>query len=65
MKEFKEAGFSSHPKLSHILNLHFQDNALMKHMFHEHATAVELKPKENAAAFQKLCSDMDKLAIGA
>jgi hypothetical protein len=30
MKEYVEYDFSAHPKCSHILNIHLQDNALMK-----------------------------------
>jgi hypothetical protein len=30
MQEYLDADFSAHPKCSHILNIHLQDNALMK-----------------------------------
>jgi hypothetical protein len=30
MRKFREANFSAHPALSHILNLHLQDNAVTK-----------------------------------
>jgi hypothetical protein len=30
MQEYLNADFSAHPKCSHILNIHLQDNALMK-----------------------------------
>ena len=33
MDEFVENGFSTDPKLSHILNLYLQDNAVMKTSF--------------------------------
>jgi hypothetical protein len=30
MRKFREANFSAHPALSHILNLHLQDNIVTK-----------------------------------
>jgi hypothetical protein len=36
MSEYVDADFASHPRCSHILNLHLQDNALMKTEFNEY-----------------------------
>jgi hypothetical protein len=30
MRKFRETNFAAHPALSHILNLHLQDNAVIK-----------------------------------
>jgi hypothetical protein len=36
MSEYADADFASHSRCSHILNLHLQDNALMKTEFNEY-----------------------------
>ena len=62
MEEYTEAGFSAHPKLSHILNLHLQDNALMKDsIFNDYVKRTDAKLKEQQAAIAKLLSEMEKL----
>ena len=45
MREFVQTGFSADKKLSHILNLHLQDNALMKSVFETHVAGLEAKMK--------------------
>jgi hypothetical protein len=62
MREYLAVGFSAHPKLSHILNLHLQDNALMKHVFETYVLEHNAKWKQSAATLAKLNSDLDKLS---
>jgi hypothetical protein len=54
MREYQRLSFSAHPRLSHIINLHLQDNALMKHVFYEHVQDVERRLAENATEIQRL-----------
>jgi hypothetical protein len=50
MREFSEARFSAHPRLSHILNLHLQNNAVMKVHF-------EAYKEDQDARYKKLEND--------
>jgi hypothetical protein len=61
MQEYSALGFSAHPKLSHILNLHLQDHALMKHFFFEYVEQTNKKWKENATALLKIGNELDKV----
>jgi hypothetical protein len=61
MQEYSALGFSAHPKLSHILNLHLQDHALMKHFFFEYVEQTNKRWKENATALLKIGNELDKV----
>ena len=60
MNEFVENGFSADPKLSHILNLHLQNNAVMKTSFLD--LQKKIKDLEAAAAGAKKTADQAKSA---
>ena len=53
MEEYLLVDFAAHPRCSHILNIHLQDNAMMKAVYTKDMTAVKL-----------LLKDLDKQAGG-
>jgi hypothetical protein len=50
MQELRDFHFSAHPKLGHALNLHLQDNAVMKGSFKALSETVEALKKDCAEA---------------
>jgi hypothetical protein len=50
MQELRDYHFSAHPKLGHALNLHLQDNAVMKGSFNALLATVESLKKDVAEA---------------
>jgi hypothetical protein len=46
MEEYLSADFAAHPRCSHILNIHLQDNAMMKAVYTKDMTAVKLLIKD-------------------
>lgn len=50
MQELRDFHFSAHPKLGHALNLHLQDNAVMKGSFNALFATVETLKKDCAEA---------------
>jgi hypothetical protein len=61
MRKFREANFSAHPALSHILNLHLQDNAVTK----AEMAVMEKKVKDMAADLKALNSAADRQVTAA
>ena len=61
MNEFLENGFAADPKLSHILNIHLQDNAVMKSTF----VTLQAKVTELASSISntKLVADAAKTQV--
>jgi hypothetical protein len=54
MSEYLADDFAAHPKCSHILNIHLQDNALMR-IEHD---AIMLKTKLTLMTLQKTVDDL-------
>jgi hypothetical protein len=55
MRELRSANFSAHPALSHILNLHLQDNAVTKAEMH----AMEKRLKTTSDDLKALKAAVD------
>jgi hypothetical protein len=60
MRELRAANFSAHPALSHILNLHLQDNAVTK----SEMIAVEKKLKTIMDKLKALKGTVDRSGFG-
>ena len=59
MQEFEKVGFSAHPTLSHILNIHLRDHTVSKATFEKLAARIatmESNAATNASAVRVLQS---------